>query len=202
MGMVAGFRQVSPWLLEQLISEEALVEPFLLVGFRSFIEQSPPQVVAALKNDPFFMEMAQDMELQIRALVPKDADKIIQEASGPALSLDKNWDEIHHILTGQSKPSGDFLSNAICGGKEIGSDGGYGPARFLTPEQVKQISERLDGVSEEHFRTAASSFAHDGFSSPTGELERVDFYCELFTRLQAFYRKAAESGCPVLLWFA
>ncbi len=201
MGMEGCFRQVSPWLLEQLISEQALVEPFLLVGFRSFIEQSAPQVVAALKNDAFLMEMAQDMELQIRALVPIDADKIIQEASGPALSLDKNWQEIHEILTGSPKPSGDFLSNAIFGGAELGSDLGYGPARFLTPEQVKQISERLDSA-EEHFRTSASTFAKDGFSSPTGELESIDFYCELFTRLQAFYRKAAESGCPILLWFA
>ncbi len=84
MGMEGCFRQISPWLLEQLISEQSLVEPFLLVGFRSFIEQSPPQVAAALKNDAFLMEMAQDMELQIRGLAPENADKIIQEASGPA----------------------------------------------------------------------------------------------------------------------
>ena len=68
------FRQVSPWLLEQLISEQSLVEPFLLVGFRSVVEQSPSQVGAALKNDAFLMEMAQDMELQIRGLVAEYAD--------------------------------------------------------------------------------------------------------------------------------
>ncbi len=201
MGMVACFRQISPWLLEQLLSNQMLVEPFLLVGFRGLLDQSPPQARAARKPDPFILEMAQDMEFQIRALVPKDADKIIQEASGPALSLDKNWEEIHEILTGSSKPSGDLLSNAIFGGAEFGSDLGD-VTRYLTPEQVKPISERLTSVSEQHFRTSASTFANDGFSSPLGELERVDFYCELFTRLQAFYRKAAESGSPVLLWFS
>jgi Domain of unknown function (DUF1877) len=201
MGTVARFRQISPWLLEQLISNQTLVEPFLLVGYRGLLDQSPPQVVAAPKHDPFFMEMAQDMEFQIRALVPKDADKIIQEASGPALSLHENWQEIHEILTGSSKPSGDFLSNAIFGRAEFGSDLGD-ETRFLNPEQVKQISERLTSVSEEHFRTSASTFAKDGFSSPLGEFERVEFYCELFTRLQAFYRTAAESGCPILLWFS
>ena len=202
MGMVGCFRQISPWLLEQLISKQHLVEPFLLVGFRGELEQSPPQVAAALKNDPFLMEMAQDMELQIRGMAPESADKIIQEASGPALSLDKNWQEIHQILTGNSKPTGDLLSNAILGGADVGADLGYGPARFFTRDQVKQISEKLDSVSEDHFRTSASSFAKDGFSSPQGELERIDFYCELFTRLQAFYRNAAESGCPILLWFS
>ncbi len=201
MGMVGCFRQISPWLLEQLISKQQLVEPFICVGGRGLLEQSPPQVAAALKNDPFLMEMTQDMEMEIRGMAPDNADKIIQEASGPVLSLDKNWQEIHEILTGSSKPSGDFLSNAVFGGAEFGSDLGYGPARFLTPEQVKQISERLSSVSEQHFRTSASSFAKDGFSSPQGELERIDFYCELFTRLQTFYRNAAESGCPMLLWF-
>ncbi len=201
MGTVERFRQVSPWLLEHLISNQALVEPFLLVNLRGLLDQSPPQGVAARKPDPFLMEMAQDMEFQIRALVPKDADKIIQEASGPALSLHENWQEIHEILTGSSKPSGDFLSNAILGGAEFGSDLGD-EVRFLTPEQVKQISERLTSVSEQHFRTSASTFAKDGASSPVGELERVDYYCELFTRLQAFYRKAAESASPILLWFS
>ncbi len=110
------------------------------------------------------------------------------------VSLDKNWQEIHHILTGEAKPSGDLLSNAIFGGAEIGSDLGYGPARFLTPEQVKPISERLASVSEEHFRTAARSFAK-------GDEEAVEFYWGLFTRLRTFYRTAVESGCPMLLWF-
>ena len=201
MGTVARFRQISPWLLEQLISNRTLVEPFLLVDYRALLDQSPPQVVGSPKPDPFLIEMAQDMEIQIRALVPKDADKIIQEASGPALSLHENWQEIHEILTGSSKPSGDLLSNAILGGAEFGSDLGD-ETRFHTPEQVKQISEKLTSVSEQHFRTSASTFAKDGFSSPQGELERIDFYCELFTRLQAFYRKAAESGSPILLWFS
>ena len=199
MGMVGCFRQISPWLLEQLTSKQQLVEPFLLVGHRGLLEQSPPEVVAALENDPFLMEMARDMEMEIRGMVPEIADRIIEEASGPVLSLDKNWQEVHEVLTGGSKPSGDLLSNAIFGGAEFGSDLGYGPARFLTPEQVKQISARLTSISEEHFRTSASTFAKE--ASSLGELERIDFYCELFTRLQAFYRAAAESRFPMLLWF-
>jgi hypothetical protein len=195
MGMAAYLRRISPWLLEQLKSEQSLVEPFLLVGFRAEIEASPHQVPSNLKNEPFFMEMTQDMENMIRALAPENADKIMREASGPVLSLDKNWQEIHEILTGQSKPSGDLLSNAIFGGAEIGSDLGYGPARFLTPDKVKQISDRLASVSEEHFRASARSFSH-------GDEEATDFYCKLFTRLQTFYLKGAESDCPILLSFA
>jgi hypothetical protein len=51
MGTVERFRQTSPWLLEQLISNQALVEPFLLVGYRGLLDQSPAQVVAARKPD-------------------------------------------------------------------------------------------------------------------------------------------------------
>jgi hypothetical protein len=195
MGMTAHLRQISPWLLEQLKAKQSLVEPFLLVGFRAELEELPHPVRSNLKNDPFFMEITQEMENVIRGLAPENADKLIQVASGPALSLDKNWQEIHEILTGQSKPSGDLLSAAILGGTEIGSDLGYGPARFLTLDQVKQISDKLASVSGEHFRTSASSFAR-------GDEEATDFYCELFTRLQTFYLEAAESESPVLLSFA
>ena len=66
------FRQVSPWLLEQPISEQSLVQPFLLVGFSlEMFSQSPSQVAAALKDAALsYWKMAQDMELQIRDLVP------------------------------------------------------------------------------------------------------------------------------------
>jgi hypothetical protein len=53
MGTVACFRQISPWLLEQLISNQTLVEPFLLVGFGGLRDQSPPQVVAAPDKSPY-----------------------------------------------------------------------------------------------------------------------------------------------------
>ena len=62
MGMQASLRQISPWLLEQLMAEQSLVEPFLLVGFHAEHEASPHQVRSNLKNNPFFMEMTQDME--------------------------------------------------------------------------------------------------------------------------------------------
>ena len=84
MGMVGCFRQISPWLFEQLISKQQLVEPFLLVGYGGLLEQTLPQVVAAVENDPFITEMARDMKNEIQVMVPEDADRIIQEASSPA----------------------------------------------------------------------------------------------------------------------
>ncbi|NUR82053.1 MAG: DUF1877 family protein [Terrabacter sp.] len=75
------------------------------------------------------------------------------EANGPAdvssakgrdtiwLDLDKSWHGIHFLLTGTDWSAGDAgaAGGAILGGRPVGEDDGYGPARLLEPA-VRQCS--------------------------------------------------------------
>ena len=63
------------------------------------------------------------------------------------------------FLLANRNPAVIFCQTQSSAGPRLVGFLGYGPARFLTPDQVKQISERLASVSEEHFRTSARSFA-------------------------------------------
>jgi hypothetical protein len=62
-----------------------------------------------------------------------------------SLSLDKVWHGVHFLLCGKAEPDADPASQAVLGGEEIGEDDfGYGPARYLTPAQVAEISAILE----------------------------------------------------------
>src|SRR4051812_34848725 len=64
------------------------------------------------------------------------------------LDLDKSWHIIHFLLAGDAWAGKQPHANAICGGAELGdTDVGYGPARYLTPAQVKEVAGALSGIS-------------------------------------------------------
>src|SRR5437763_1889481 len=65
------------------------------------------------------------------------------------LSLEKSWHSLHYLLTGSAQEVDSPLGNAILGGKEIGPDLGYGPARFLDARQVQEVSSALSKVSND-----------------------------------------------------
>src|SRR5512145_2276037 len=67
---------------------------------------------------------------------------------GHHIDLDKAWHAIHFMLHGQTWEGTGPLYDAVLGGEPLGQeDVGYGPARFLTPEEVKATAVALDEVS-------------------------------------------------------
>src|SRR5271165_1779219 len=68
------------------------------------------------------------------------------------LNIDKSWHGIHFLLTSSAWGGTPPLSNAVLGGTEFGPDLGYGPARYLTPDQVKEVAAGLDRITGETLR--------------------------------------------------
>jgi hypothetical protein len=122
------------------------------------------------------------------------------------LRLRKMWHALHFLLTGTAWDNQGPVGQAIIGGEDIGPDIGYGPARILSPEDVKATAVALGAITNDQFR---SRFA------PT-EMEAVDIYpsniwvrekdtilgelAPLFQALVQFYRDAAARGDGMLLW--
>ena len=60
------------------------------------------------------------------------------------ISLDKGWHGVHYLLCGAAEPNSTALGQAVMGGTDIGEDfGGYGEARYFTPEQVAATAREL-----------------------------------------------------------
>ncbi|MEW6688555.1 MAG: YfbM family protein [Pseudomonadota bacterium] len=146
-------------------------------------------------------EQVQQLARDEKALV-----KIIVEAkAGSGLHMDKEWHGIHYLLTGDPWSTKGPYGQVILGGKEIGPDLGYGPARVLSTSQVAEIASTLKSLSEEQLRKrydpAAMTKAEiypEMIWQREGEAALV-WLLEGYRKLVDFYAKAAAQGKVVLL---
>jgi hypothetical protein len=121
---------------------------------------------------------------------------------GEPLALDKAWHGLHFVLTGSADPCEDPVGKAIFGGTEIGEDLGYGPARYLTPQEVAEVASALDDLSVEavmsRFDPVAMKDARvypGDWSDPGNEA----WIRRAFDDLRSFYDAARDQGAAVLL---
>src|ERR1043166_1734378 len=66
--------------------------------------------------------------------------KLVLESKRPQLDLEKSWHGLHYLLAQDPTKTQAGAGQAILGGKEVGKDVGYGPARILSPKEVAAIA--------------------------------------------------------------
>lgn len=117
------------------------------------------------------------------------------------LKLEKSWHTLHYLLTGSAEPVDTCLGKAILGGTEVGPDLGYGPARLLSPEEVRQVAEALAQLSKEdlaqRFNLPAMEAANIYACDSVEELELAQAY---FERMLHFYADAAAKENAMILY--
>jgi hypothetical protein len=117
------------------------------------------------------------------------------------LNLEKSWQVLHYLLTGHAEEAPPPLGNAILGGTAIGDDLDYGPVRFLTPDQVREVATALASVTKEdlkqRFNLKAMIAAHIYPVRDESELELAQDY---FDELSHYYTDAAANASAMLLW--
>ena|SRR5215510_9459594 len=118
--------------------------------------------------------------------------------------MDKEWHGIHFLLTGDPWSTAGPYGQVIFGGREIGPDLGYGPARLLTARQVKDIAAKLQAVPAETLMarydpkklTKAEIYPEiwesEGF-------EALNWLMEGYRELVSFYARAAAEGKAIIL---
>lgn len=122
-----------------------------------------------------------------------------------SIDIEKSWHGMHYMLAGASYGGEGPLALAVLGGEPIGEDLGYGPARFLTADQVKAVAAALDALGEEGFRSRyAPQAMEDAQIYPDiwvreGD-EALDYVMHYYRHLVAFYADAAQRGDGALLW--
>jgi hypothetical protein len=124
------------------------------------------------------------------------------------IDLDKAWHGIHYLLTGTAEGGPAPHSLAVFGGEEFGPEVGYGPARYLTAEQVALVADALSELSPtdlaERFNPKdmeAKEIYPDVIWVRDGE-EALNYALENYQQLQTFYRDAASRGEAVIQWLS
>lgn len=119
------------------------------------------------------------------------------------VDIDKAWHAIHYILCGQSWEGEVPYFNAVLGGTEINDeDVGYGPARYLTPSEVKEVYEAIKNITEEEFKSKfdyeelLDNDIYPQFDSD----EDADYVWGYFEDVQEIFKRASLKGKYMLLF--
>ncbi len=142
---------------------------------------------------------------EINRLIAGDPDTCEGFLSSDGTSLDKAWDGIHFALTGTGmaggsgrmscEPFGDRYLDAV--------DAGYGPATYLTPEEVAVVSSLIKEISTDAFAAlinAKAMLAADIYPIQQTETDTdvCAFLSPAFETMKSFYADAASRGMSVV----
>ncbi|KJS01998.1 MAG: hypothetical protein VR68_04000 [Peptococcaceae bacterium BRH_c4a] len=133
-------------------------------------------------------------------------DLLFSEENGDnTLYIDKSWHGIHFLLTGTPWEGDPPLSYVILGGQSLGDqDLGYGPPKYITPEQVKEAYWVLSMLSFDELR---KSYNPDRFSEAGAypnvwdeEGEELDYLLSYLNEIITFFKLASENGEAIIFW--
>ncbi len=219
MSMICNFRRISSQIMERIKRNPSLIEALLSldyeieeialgdgvkipvpVSMKAYLEKAPPAnrktMINMLKrNAGVFRKMLDDKKKAKLILGDIDPDD--------GMDIDKAWHGIHFLLTGETWGGKLPLSNTIMGGKEIGKDLGYGPAKYLTPKEVAEVASALLDVDADEIRSRfdLAEMNRKEIYAVTSE-EDDEYIMEYFTKLVDFYKIAAEKGDCMIIFIS
>lgn len=119
-----------------------------------------------------------------------------------SFNVDKAWHGIHFLLTGDAWSGEPPLANVVLGGEEIGDDVGYGPAKFLTADEVLDVASALKDLSPDAFRARYNAKALlDNEVYPQiwhDDDDAVGYLTSYYEALRDYYLDAAAKGNAML----
>jgi Domain of unknown function (DUF1877) len=160
------------------------------------------------------------MTASFAAITPGELDEIKKDAAGLSnllfdrvnsedithgVDVDKSWAAIHFMLTGSQWGGSEPECLPVLGGTEIGSDIGYGPARYLTPQQVVSANAVLASIpAEELKKRFVPARLDEADVYPSGiwldeGMDGFEYIEHWYGQLREFYAHAAKNGNAVLL---
>ena len=123
------------------------------------------------------------------------------------LDLDKSWDGINYILTGEIlgglENDPNRLERALFSFQIIDEDQdlGYGPAHYLNATQVKETFSELEKITDEILKSKinGTEMSEIGiYPQIWTESESHKFLIDSFGEFKEFYKKAAESNEAII----
>lgn len=148
---------------------------------------------------------------RLRSLIdkPDSVEDFLYPENGDAepnnhLDLDKAWHAIHFTLNGAAWEGEEPLVLTILGGEEVGEDLGYGPARYLLPDQVGVVAQALSSITPDDFAAKFDSSALAAAEIYPGiwdkGAEALEYVLSFYKDLRSFYIAAAERKESLLFY--
>ena len=163
------------------------------------------QMLEALRNRPYVSRLLESNELYL-GFEPRTIEEMeAEDAAGRVFRLEKYWHALHFLLTGDDSldPPGLVappLGNVVLGGAATPLETGYGPVRYLNPQEVREVADVLRSIPVEELqrRFNAENFNDRRIYSTRGP-EDLEPLLEMYPELVEFFGRAAETGDVVLV---
>lgn len=192
--------QSRPKLVKALIFPKQELDTAKLVAVSHRIQEIAMRGEnSASPTDPDELERARaEIVMQIQSAGVTLPD---EEPGEAGLCLDESWHILHYLITGGAREASLPLGNAILGGTPIGDDMGYGPARYLDPQQVREVAGALSRINPEELveRFDPAVMLEEKIYGLEAE-EKFDMLEYYFAQLARYYATAAERGNAMLLY--
>jgi Domain of unknown function (DUF1877) len=159
------------------------------MGMTGYLQQISPESLRLIESD----------SSSITSIVFPEED--IEDTS---LDIDKAWQGLHFLLTGEEWGGGDPpLAYTILGGSVI-EDTDFVACFYVTPEQVKEVAEALSTISEADLvnKCKSEEMVNVYPFNLTEEFyeEDLDYLLGYFKDIVEYYQSAAEKGYAMLIY--
>ena len=121
------------------------------------------------------------------------------------VDIDKSWDGIIFLLTGQSFATAEHkLVSLLFSGQIVDEeqDLGYGPAHYLTPEQVSELNNEISSITiselKEKFNPEKMTELEVYPAIWDEEDEAFDYIADGFLTLQNVFAEATRNGEAII----
>lgn len=214
MGITGQLKEICMPTLETLRQNPALVELFVCAKYLPESEAEFCQY--PMLREPFAAEWAtpeldldkyfSELTFLLAGYVPgyfSDSATVSElRGNSELMAKAEGKDFIPFLVIENSEWDGLPLVNAIGAGAEVGSDLGYGKARYLLPNEVTQILNGLVTLSEEGFRERLSREAENTSTQFDLSEEIQEYLLEYYDEIFNYYQGISTRQNALLLYLA
>lgn len=151
---------------------------------------------------------ASDAEIERLLANPAEITRFLYGAGADGserVVLNKAWHAIHYVLTGSRLGGDEPLNFLVDEGTPVGDvDVGFGPARVLTSQQVRQIARALAQIEPDEVARRVDVRKLDQESIYPGHWQRngfgVDYVVANYRHLRDLMLRLADRGQGVVLY--
>jgi len=127
-----------------------------------------------------------------------------EEGDPKLVNIDKAWDGIIFLLTGQNFENSDHpLTKVFFSGQTVDDeqDLGYGPGQYLTQEQVKELNIHIAKISTEELRSKYDSkkmMDMEVYPTVWDGNNMIDYLTDYFLVVKEIYSEATKNGEAII----
>ena len=149
-----------------------------------------------------------DSYLQEPDLIERRIDDPVFLQSAQHLDLEKSWDGIFFLLTGEGYGQSDHpLASVFCSGQYIDEeqDLGYGPGQYLLPEQVVDLTRQIAVFTPDFLLSRyhpEQMKALQIYPDIWEEEDAADYLFVYFAKLVRFFNEASSNGEAIVTFIA